>query len=272
MFTPTHQTEMNGSFLPEEYVARRAELRAGVLGIVLFGVVMTLVIGAFLVTNQRWRSVRAEAAAVHAEYEDQKLKIQQLEALERDREVMLEKAEIVSALVEKTPRSLLMSELVSRMPPGMTMLDFRLEGKRVEAPKPEPAKTATGPRKVGTLSGSKSPVVKGKPGGAKPGAVPEAPPPREKILPPRFDHKISITGVTAVNAEVTDYLTRLNECPLLQNVDLIYIREAKIDGVFLRRFEITANLRASPPKGFGLDPASQMADVESRSAAASEKE
>lgn len=277
MTTPSPHVDSAGSFLPDEYVSRRAELRAGVLGLGLFGVVMVLVVGAFFVTNQRWRSVRAEARAVQVEYEEQKAKIEQLEMLERDRDDMLEKAEIVSALVEKTPRSLLMSELVSRMPPGMTMLEVNLEGKRIEPPKAE-VKVTKGPQKVGTLSKpGTDPKAKGKADAAaaakaKP-AADAKPPPREKIAPPKFDYKITISGVTAVNAEVTDYLARLNDCPLLQNVDLVFIRETRIDDVDLRKFEITGQLRASPLKGPALTTKNQMADVEAeKPAPASGKE
>ncbi len=271
------RADPGGSFLPDEYISRRAELRAGILGLGLFGVVMVLVVGAFLVTNQRWRSVRAEASAVQAEYEQQKVKISQLEKLEHERDAMLEKAEIVSALVEKTPRSRLMTELVSRMPPGMTMLELKLDGKRVEPPKPEDPRAKGGPQKVGTLSKgkpdpkAKAPDPKAKPeDAAKPA---EAAKPREKIAPPKFDYRLNITGVTPVNSEVTDYLSRLTECGLLQNVDLVYIREADINGLELRKFEITAQLRASPPKVARAAAQNQMATVEQeKPAAASGKE
>ncbi|MCC6429115.1 MAG: PilN domain-containing protein [Phycisphaerales bacterium] len=268
MTNHTPRPDMGGSFLPEEFLARRAELRAGVLGLVLFGVVMALVVGAFLVTNQRWRSVRADARAVEAEYEEQKLKLEQLDALEHDREEMLEKAEIVSALVEKTPRSLLMSELVSRMPPGMTMLEVKLDGKRVEPPKSEEKKK--GPQKVGTLSKGKADPkakVKGKEGSAdakgKP-AVAKAEPPkpaRERIAPPKFDYTMTITGVSPVNSEVTDFLTKLTECELVQNVDLVFIQETDIGGLPMRKFEITAQLRPGGAKT-AKSGENQMATVE----------
>ncbi|MCK6476362.1 MAG: PilN domain-containing protein [Phycisphaerales bacterium] len=266
-------TENSGSFLPDEYVARRAELRAGVLGLMLFGVVMALVVGAFFVTNQRWRAVRAEARAVQAEYEDQNQRIEQLEALERDRDDMLEKAEIVSALVEKTPRSVLMYELVSRMPPGMTMLEVNLEGKRVEPPKADD-KAKKGPQKVGTLSKGKPPASKsGKSDAKKADAKKEPAPVKERIAPPKFDYKLTLTGVTAVNTEVTDYLAKLTECEIFQNVDLVYIRETQIDHVDLRKFEISCQLRAGGVRGAAQAASSQMADVETEKAhAASGKE
>lgn len=268
-------TENSGSFLPDEYVARRAELRAGVLGLMLFGVVMALVVGAFFVTNQRWRAVRAEARAVQTEYEEQKQRIEQLEALERDRDDMLEKAEIVSALVEKTPRSVLMYELVSRMPPGMTMLEVNLEGKRVEPPKTDD-KSKKGPQKVGTLSKGKPPASKSGKGDAKSAsadAKKEAAPVKERIAPPKFDYKLKLTGVTAVNTEVTDYLAKLTECQIFQNVDLVYIRETQIDHVDLRKFEISCQLRAGGVRGAAQAASSQMADVETEKAqAASGKE
>ena len=266
----------SGSFLPDEYVSRRAELRAGVLGIAMFAVVMVLVVVAFFATNQRWRSVRAEASAIETEYQQQKMMIEQLETLERDRDDMLEKAEIVSALVERTPRSQLMSELVSRMPPGMTMLEVKLEGKRVEPPKTEDPKAKKGPQKVGTLSkGKQDPKAKPSAADAKAPAADTkktaAKPPREKIAPPKFDYKLNITGVTGVNSEVTDYLQKLTDCQVLQNVDLVYIRETDIDGVNLRKFEITGQLNLAGVHSGAQK--NQMANVEAeKDSAASGKE
>lgn len=271
MNTASQRPDSAGSFLPDEYVSKRAELRAGILGMGLFCVVMVLVVGAFIVTNQRWRAVRSEARAVEVEYEEQRARIEQLEKLETEREDMLEKAEIVSALVEKTPRSLMMAEIVGRMPPGMTLLEVKLDGKRIEAPKPEEAKGKKGPQKVGTLSKTAAKPAdksktKGK-GDTKTAAKEPAPPPRERIAPPKFDYRLTLGGVTTVNTEVADFLARLKECDFLQNADLVYIRETDIDGKELRKFEIIAQLRTTT-----VPPKAQVAEVETDKASGSNKE
>ncbi|HLO40523.1 MAG TPA: PilN domain-containing protein [Phycisphaerales bacterium] len=265
----SQRPESPGSFLPDEYVSRRAELRAGVLGMGLFGVVMVLVVGAFIVTNQRWRAVRAEARAVEVEYEDQRARIEQLEKLERERDDMLEKAEIVSALVEKTPRSLMMAEIVGRMPPGMTLLEVKLDGKRIEPPKAEEPKGKKGPQKVGTLSkGAAKPAADKSKVKADAKGPKDQPPPRERIAPPKFDYRLTLSGVTTVNTEVADFLARLKECEFLQNADLVYIRETEIDDTQLRKFEITAQLR---PAGAASSKA-QVAEVETDKPSGSNKE
>src|SRR5438093_1151288 len=51
------ESSSGGSFLPQDYVARRAELRANLLCLGLFGVVMFGVIGAFFVTDRQWLQV-----------------------------------------------------------------------------------------------------------------------------------------------------------------------------------------------------------------------
>lgn len=48
----------SGSFLPAEYVARKNEMRANIICLSLFGVVMFGVIAAFFVTNRQWLQVR----------------------------------------------------------------------------------------------------------------------------------------------------------------------------------------------------------------------
>jgi Tfp pilus assembly protein PilN len=269
---PLNDKPATGSFLPEEYLARRAEMRASLLGMFLFGVVMFVVVGAFLATNRRWSSVKSEAGVVAAEYEEQKQKIEQLQRLEKDRDVMLEKGEIVSALVEKVPKSVLMSELVSRMPPGMTLLELNIEGKRPEPPKSKDD-PKSGPKKVGTLSGAKGKSDAGKASAAKSGKASDksgkagakdapAEAPKEKVVPPKVDYTVTISGVTAVNSEVTDYLSKLTECPLLESVDLIYIKETDINDLELRKFEITARIRSNADAR-SLDKDKRVADAAS---------
>jgi len=238
----------SSSFLPEDYIARRGELRSSVISLGLFAVVMTLVIGAFLVTNTRWESVRARQESVNVLYTQEAERIEQLKKLEEQKSQMLGKAEVVTALVEKVPRSVLFSELVTRMPASMTLLEFNLDGKRVEPPK-EDAKGA----KLKTLSGqdakkAKAPA-KGAPAkaqgkGADAGAAKDQPPPPPpRPAPPKYEYTLTLVGVSANNSDVADYIAKLKTCTLLESVDVQYIKETIINDQGLRKFEISALIR-----------------------------
>ncbi len=238
------------SFLPEEYVSSRAETRANLICLGLFAIVMFGVVAAFFVTNRRWETIRAEQRSITVRYTEQAQKIDQLKNLEKQRAQMLEKAEVTTALIEKVPRSLLLAELVTRMPADLTLVDVTLKSKRIDAPAP-PGVTPAAP-KVVSLTGASS---------APPAAEPA------KVRPPRFEFTLTIVGVAARNNDIADYLASLRDCPLLANVDLHFIKETTIEKVELRRFEIEATLRpdadaraiaATDPEAMKLAPATSV--------------
>lgn len=226
------------SFLPEDYIAQKVELRASVLCLSLFGLVMFGVVAAFFVTNRQWLNVRAEQEAITGQYTDQAQKIEQLKTLEAQKAEMIAKAEVTTALIEKVPRSVLVSELVGRMPADVTLLEVKLESKRI---KDDPVPGLTPPAgqiapKVRAIQ--TGPAAVQPPPGAKP-MLPDA----GRVKPPRFETKLVITGVAKQNQEVTDYYKSLLECKLLDKVDLRHIKERKIDKVELREFIIEAIIR-----------------------------
>lgn len=226
------------SFLPEDYVAQKVELRAGVLCLSLFGLVMFGVVAAFFVTNRQWLNVRAEQESITVQYTDQAQKIEQLKTLEAQKAEMIAKAEVTTALIEKVPRSVLVSELVRQMPENVTLLEVKLESKRVKED-PVPGLTAPkgqAPPKVRAIQTGPGAVQP--PPGAKP-TLPDA----GRVRAPRFETKLVITGVAKENTEVTDYYKGLLECKLLDKVELRHIKERKIDKVVLREFIIEAIIR-----------------------------
>ena len=62
------------------------------------------------------------------------------------------------------------------------------------------------------------------------------------VLPPRFEYTLKITGVAPTNNDIADYLRKLQDSPLLRDVELTYIEETKLEGLELRRFEIISQL------------------------------
>ena len=219
--------QAGGSFLPESYVANKAQARTNALGLFLFVVVLVGVVGAFMVTNQRWESVRHEQAAINSLYEEEAAKIDQLKALEAQRQELVAKAEVTTALVDRVPRSVLLAEIVTRMPEPITILEFELESTRVKptAPAKDSGKGAPAVKTISSKSGSK-----------KPAAKPEPPKPQ----PPRFQTSLSIIGVASANNDIADFLAGLKACTLLASVEIEYIRETRMDELDLRKFRIKA--------------------------------
>ena len=120
------------SFLPEDYLEQKAERRTNMISLSLFGIVMISVFAAFLVTNRQWSHVRKARASINSQYEDAAVQIKRLTELERQRDQMLTKARLAAALVERVPRSILLAELINRMPPRMGLLNLNLRSDRLQ--------------------------------------------------------------------------------------------------------------------------------------------
>jgi Tfp pilus assembly protein PilN len=216
----------SNTFLPEDYVRRKDEAKWNIISLLLFGVVMVAVVSAFVLTNRRWQSVRAEQDVIRLQFEEEAVKIASLEELEKQRAEIMDKASIVAALRDNIPRSVLMAELWRAKPVQATLLEVKLDGDRVKAEPPAADKNR--------------PATASIRGGAAPDPNQKVDP--LKIPPPTFVHRLSIEGVAETNDHVADYLSKLKASPLLREVDLQFISETTLEGTALRRFKITARL------------------------------
>lgn len=223
------QPKPGGSFLPQEYVKGKSQLRANIMALLLFVLVIGGVVGAFVVNHQRWRRVHVEQKQVAAAFEEEAAKIKQLKELETQRVELIERAEVVTALKDRIPRSVLMGEIVRAIPDGLTLTTMNMEGERIKpvisAPDPKAAK--------------KTRTIKGKNVGA--GKDTEADKP--KVLPPKFKFSLSIEGIANENDQVADFLSAIKASPLFEAVELPLIDETIIDKQSYRKFKVTMNLR-----------------------------
>ncbi|NRA57318.1 MAG: PilN domain-containing protein [Phycisphaerales bacterium] len=237
---------LGGGFLPEDYVQRKAEGRANTIGLTLFCAVMGTVVAAFFVTNRSWKTVHEEREAIAVQYTAAEPEIELLIKLEERKEQMLQKAEIVTALIEPVPRSILMAELVTRMPEDMTLLTVELHGRRVAdaAPTKEDdsrsKRSSARGRRAGSLGGTRT--------GASADEAETA-----KILPPRYQYSLTLNGVTPENGDIADYLDALKLSPLLRRVELHFAEPHKMNDIELRKFEITAEIDPRADAR-GIDP------------------
>ncbi len=218
-----------GSFLPEDYLRGKKEANANVINLILFGVVLFGVIAAFFVTNQQWTAVRAQQAEINKAYTAETAKIEQLKMLEGQKSEMMDKAEITAALIEKVPRSILMAEMINRMPERVTLADLQLKSTRVKE-----------------MVVKKSPANQPKSLATKGAAEADKTPRKEPLpKPPKIEFAITLTGFSATDTDVADYHAALKECPLLDRVELVSSQETKVEDVAMRKFRIEAQIRLS---------------------------
>lgn len=214
------------SFLPEDYLAQKAERRTNLISLSLFVVVMVAVLGAFLVTNRQWKQIKKQQSQINLAYQQAGEQIQAVNELEQQKDEMLRKAEIVSALVERVPRSILMAELINRMPNRLGLIKFDLKSEKIRQvrsakPLPQTGRHA-GPSRGQTLREASEQV--------------------RKIEAPRYTVTVTMVGVAPTDLEVSRYLAELNNYPLLDNVSLDYSSEKEFEGEIMREFKIVMTL------------------------------
>ncbi len=217
------------SFLPEDYLDQKAERRTNIISLSLFGIVMVSVFAAFLVTNRQWSHVRKARASINSQYEEAAGQIKRLNELEQQKDQMLTKARLAAALVERVPRSILLAELINRMPPRMGLLSLELKSDRLKVARPR-SNAKTGRLKRPVRARSREQIARER-GNEK-----------KQVDVPRYRVKIKLVGVAPTDIEVSRYIAALNAHPLLKEVTLQYSQERKLDNSRMRQFEIRMEL------------------------------
>lgn len=214
------------SFLPEDYLARKAERRTNLICLVLFVVVMAAVFGAFMVTNRQSTAVKAEQIAINTRYQTVATQIEELQKLETQKDEMLQKAELAAALVERVPRSILLAELINRMPEQLGLLEFEMHSEKIKAAAAPRPKNTTGQLAAPTRARTKA----------------EAAAEQKKVETPRYRVTITMVGIAPTDLEVSRYIAELNSYELLQDVRLEYSEEKEMNDRWMRQFSIKAKL------------------------------
>jgi Tfp pilus assembly protein PilN len=211
------------SFLPDDYLERKAQRRTNAICATLFLVVMVMIGTAFTFTERSMRAVERDHADVERQYTEAARRIQQVQQMQDKQRTMAIQAELTSSLLEKVPRSFLLAEVTNAMPTGVSLLDLALESKKRAAPKDGGGSKSTFEQKKSTPAPARK-----KPGdGGALGAEPRI-----------YDVYVRVTGVAATDVQVAQFISRLNVSKLLRDVNLVISDEYKSGDEQLRRFQI----------------------------------
>lgn len=221
------------SFLPEDYLDRRAQRRTNVICVSLFVVVMSAVIGAYLVSDQQRTDVRRHREIVNARFTEAARRLEQLDELHKRKTQMLKKAKVTGSLVEKLPRSLILSQLVNAMPTTLSLVEVELES-TVLKPTASQAKTSLEKAKTDAKT-KKSASKKGEP----------APEPEIDVKPVQI--KLIVTGYAKTDVEVSEFMKDIkaigkplegDQPGLFSNINLSFAEEVKLEEVPMRKFKV----------------------------------
>jgi hypothetical protein len=99
------------NLLPEDYAKKQAQLRAGVLCVILFFIIMGGVFWASRVSQEKHENLLQDRQAVNEEYRRTQRVISSMNDLEKRKTLMEKRAKDTSDLMEKMPRSFLMAKV-----------------------------------------------------------------------------------------------------------------------------------------------------------------
>ena len=208
------QTNTSMNFLPEDYVEKRQAARAAVVFIGLLLVVVGGIVGAYLFTQLHNKAVFDEHDRIVAQYEEASKKIQEAQELQKQKELMVQKAELATQLMEKVRRSALLGELTTLLPKGVTFISLDLKSHEMQGAPKQQSDMA----KANGVTDYHAPVM---------------------------DVTINLVGTAPTDAEVAAYMAGLQKSTLLTGVSLIYSEEfkkTKEDNKSVRKFSVEMHL------------------------------
>jgi len=207
------------SFLPDDYLERKAQRRTNTIFAVLFLTEMVAIGGAFSFTERSMVSVEKQHATLDADYTEAAKRIEQVTQMQNKQRQMAQQAELSAALLEKVPRSFLLAEITNALPSGVSLTDFILES-RVRASTAPVGQTAFERRQAADAKKAEAP--------------------QPKVI----DVTIRLTGLAENDVQVAQFITKLNRSKMLKDVNLGYTDTAKgeKDAKDLRKFQIELTL------------------------------
>ena len=214
------------SFLPDDYLARKAIRRTNVIFAILF--VMTVgAAGAAFTYAKKGVKIAREANDIARNDKAQAARpIEQFQKLQEKQRTMAMQAELTSSLIEKVPRSFLLAEMTNSLPTGVSLVDLSLESRKRSAP------AAAAPAPKGSFE-----VKAAGTAGAKPAAP--------QVQPILYDVTMKVTGIASNDVQVAQFITKLNASRLLRDVNLVISDEFKSGDDKLRKFQIEMTLNPS---------------------------
>ena len=213
------------SFLPDDYLERKARRRANILCGVLAVIVLGIIVTAFQYQEKITKAVDAKDAAVDQQYNDAARRIEKVNQMRAQQQQVVRRAELAASLVEKVPRSNILAEFTNSLPPGLSLLNLSMESKE-RASAPPPAMTAFEQKRA---------ALEGRAANAT-------------VAPRVYDVFIKLEGIALTDVQVGDFMEKLKRSSLFREVNLIYTEQTKEKDATgkneetLRKFQIELTL------------------------------
>jgi hypothetical protein len=209
------------SFLPDDYLERKAARRTNAICAVLFLLVIGGVGSAFTISENATKAIDKQYNKIEEQYVSEAKRIEQVRQMHEKQQRMARQAELTASLLEKVRRSDILAEVTNCMAPGVSLLEFNLESRpHVKAGSAAaPTLTAYEMKKLARETANK-PREEG--------------PSEAKV----FDVFMKVTGTAYNDGQVAQYIARLTKSKLLKDVNLSVTDEFVLGDDKLRKFQI----------------------------------
>jgi Tfp pilus assembly protein PilN len=210
------------SFLPEDYLERRSRQRSNLIFALLFLVVASGIVVAFVIDERESRYRAQTHAEIDRQYEEAARRIEQVQHMQEKQRRMARQAELTASLLEKVPRSFIMADITNSLPGGVSLLDFNMEARRSTIVMAAPRSAFEQRRDA-----------------ARAPAAPAGPEPIQ------YEITMRLTGVADTDLQVAQFMSRLQRSPLLQEVNLVFTEQFQLHGEQVRKFQMEMRLNPS---------------------------
>jgi len=209
------------SFLPDDYLERKAARRTNAICAVMFLLVIGGVGSAFTISENATKAIDKQYNKIEEQYVSEAKRIEQVRQMHEKQQRMARQAELTASLLEKVRRSDILAEVTNCMSPGVSLLEFTLESrpKQSSTGGAAPALTAYEQKKLAREQANK-------------------PKEEKEAVAKVFDVYMKVVGTAYNDGQVATYITRLNKSKLLKDVNLAVTDEFVMGDDKLRKFQI----------------------------------
>jgi hypothetical protein len=218
------------SFLPDDYLERKAQRRTNFICAGLFIVTLTAIGGTFHFSERSNRDVEKTYDSKLKEFTAEAQRIQQAEQMQEKQRTMARQAELAASLLEKVPRSFVLAEITNAMPPGVSLVDFVLESKKRNL---VPQVSSVGATAFENRKQSE----------AQKKAVAAAAALNQQMAQMKiYDVGMKMSGVAPTDVQVAQFIRKLNQSKMFKDVNLVITDEFIQDGEPMRKFVVECML------------------------------
>ena len=235
------------SFLPDDYLERKAQRRTNVICAGLFLVTLSAIGGTFHFSERSNRDVERTYDKKLKEFTAEAQRIQQADQMQEKQRTMARQAELAASLLEKVPRSFVLAEITNAMPPGVSLMDFVLESKKKNM--------------VPVVSSVGATAFENRKNEAQKKAAAAAAAVNQQLAEMKvYDVGMKLTGVAPTDVQVAQFIRKLNNSKMFKDVNLVITDEYLQDGEPMRKFIVECM----------LDPNAEVNPTENNKTAATE--